>query len=76
METTIRKIGNAVGVLIPHELHAQVGDTYWIVRLMTFWLCRPCEMTYLQTKKIGLAFARVFLRRMTNGIRSTIKTRN
>jgi len=30
METTIRKIGNSVGAIIPSELNAEAGDNYKI----------------------------------------------
>ncbi|MCT4456211.1 antitoxin MazE [Lactiplantibacillus paraplantarum] len=33
METTIRKIGNAVGIIIPRELNAKVGDKCKITKL-------------------------------------------
>lgn len=33
METTIRKIGNSVGAIIPSELNAEAGDKYKIVKI-------------------------------------------
>ncbi|AKP65760.1 Programmed cell death antitoxin MazE [Levilactobacillus koreensis] len=41
METTIRKIGNSVGAIIPSELNAEAGDKYKIVRIGDTFVMTP-----------------------------------
>lgn len=41
METTIRKIGHSVGVIIPSELNAEVGDKYKIVKIDDTFVLTP-----------------------------------
>lgn len=41
METTIRKIGNSVGAIIPSELNAKPGDKYKIVKINDTFVMTP-----------------------------------
>lgn len=41
METTIRKIGNSVGAIIPKELNAEAGDKYKIVKIGDAFVMTP-----------------------------------
>jgi len=41
METTIRKIGNSVGAIIPRELNAEAGDKYKIVKIGDSFVLTP-----------------------------------
>ncbi|WP_203641189.1 AbrB/MazE/SpoVT family DNA-binding domain-containing protein [Levilactobacillus andaensis] len=41
METTIRKIGNSVGAIIPSELNAEAGDKYKIIRIGDTFVMTP-----------------------------------
>ncbi|WP_367294997.1 antitoxin MazE [Levilactobacillus yonginensis] len=41
METTIRKIGNSVGAIIPKELNAAAGDKYKIVKIGDTFVMTP-----------------------------------
>lgn len=41
METTIRKIGNSVGAIIPRELNAEAGDKYKIVKIGETFVMTP-----------------------------------
>jgi len=41
METTIRKIGNSLGAIIPSELSAEVGTKYKIVKIGDTFVMTP-----------------------------------
>lgn len=41
METTIRKIGNSVGAIIPKKLNAEAGDKYKIVKIGDAFVMTP-----------------------------------
>lgn len=41
METTIRKIGNSVGAIMPAELHAKPGDKYEIIKYGDTFVMTP-----------------------------------
>ncbi|WP_048000737.1 Programmed cell death antitoxin MazE [Lactiplantibacillus herbarum] len=41
METTIRKIGNSVGAIIPSALKAEAGDKYKIVKIGDTFVMTP-----------------------------------
>lgn len=41
METTIRKLGNSVGAIIPKELHAKVGEKYKILKIGDTFVLTP-----------------------------------
>lgn len=43
METTIRKIGNSVGAIIPSELNAKAGDKYKIVKINDTFVLTPIQ---------------------------------
>lgn len=43
METTIRKIGNSVGAIIPSELNAKAGDKYRIVKINDAFVMTPVQ---------------------------------
>ena len=41
METTIRKIGNSVGAIIPRELNAKAGDKFKIIKIGETFVMTP-----------------------------------
>lgn len=56
METTIRKIGNSVGAIIPSELKAQAGDKYKIVKIGDTFVLTPIRNDLFSNKNDWIGF--------------------
>ncbi len=56
METTIRKIGNSVGAIIPSELKAQAGDKYKIVKIGDTLVLTPIRDDLFSNKNDWVGF--------------------
>jgi len=56
METTIRKIGNSVGAIIPKELNAAAGDKYKIVKIGDTLVMTPVRDNLFANKSDWIGF--------------------
>lgn len=56
METTIRKIGNSVGAIIPSELNAVVGDKYKIIKFGDTFVMTPLKDDLFSNEKDWIGF--------------------
>lgn len=67
MEVSIRKIGNAQGIIFPNELNLEVGARYRIEQSGPALIMTPINSELLPIQMIGWVFVTVSPKQTVNG---------
>lgn len=69
IETTVRKIGNSVGVIFPKDISPEVGKIYTIIKIGETYVLKPKKEDIFKSSEAWEGFRDPITKKIKSGMR-------